>query len=119
MDYQKTSLEISEHSGNNELLKTNHNKSSKKKSPSCRSLNATESVEEAINNFSVILPNLIIENTENGLSETIILSRTPSLNRKAHSSPIHEQRRHSDDGTNASDATNFNSRNSYSAHYVG
>lgn len=116
MDYQKTS--ISDCSGSDlKLTKIRSRATSKLNSPNC--INATENVEEAINNFSVILPNLIVENTENGISEALILSRTPSLNRKAHSSPIHEQRRHSDDGYSYATGLDCNVRSSHSAHHVG
>lgn len=67
-------------------------------------------VEEVINNISVILPNLIEESlsdkTESGCGIIVAplhqqrLARTPDYSRKAHSSPVHETRRHSSEDGN-------------------
>lgn len=114
MDLKPTKIEISEcsdsdseaesgqekfvrHSVQEESFKNFNQTSSSRKGSSKSS--PTAKVEEVINNFSVLLPNLIEERDEDGALVPSRLVKTPDYPRKAHSSPVHEVRRHSSEDT--------------------
>lgn len=109
MYYQPTKIEISECSDENPVIKQKKIFKPQRGTP----INCIENVEEVINNLSVILPNLIVDPE----AEYLTLSRTPSFQRKAHSSPVREtHRRHSGDANTGDSSLNRSSR---SASHVG